>query len=385
MTLAAGLARSALSPFGGVVADRYPRRAVVLWGTAALGALSAAAAALYLTANLTVALLGALGGLRGVIQAASGPALQAALPEAVPDAELLPTAVMLNATASGLARLVFPAAGGALLAIPHQGAAIVFLAVAAAYGLAGVNVARMRLRGVATPAPAGHGWRAMGRNLAEGAGEIRRHRALALALAVGLVCFTVGFPYFSLLPVVAVTNLRIGSVGLGLLYAADGAGGIAGTLVMARLRSQPAALARVQLRSGLLFVAALALLGLGSRLGWTVGTCLAVVACGASSDVLLAVNRVLLLTLSRPAQHGRVMGVAMVGQGLQPVMLLPLTGLAALTSTPTVLMGCAVVVAAGLLGTGGRLIATLAAPAAAQAEWSDGRSPAVEPGCSGLR
>ncbi|WP_243715235.1 MFS transporter [Micromonospora sp. KC207] len=129
--------------FGGVVADRIPRR-LVLVGSNMLGAFTqAAVAALVLTGTATIPLLLVLAGANGIVSALAQPASAALAPQTVPPELIQPASAItrLGMNAGMIGGAVF---GGILVAAvgPGWGLAVDALAFAvAAAAFAGVRVA----------------------------------------------------------------------------------------------------------------------------------------------------------------------------------------------------------------------------------------------------
>ena len=110
---------------GGVLADRWPRTRVMLWGQCAVAVVSAvfwiAQASGVLTPGLILALVACLGALAGLIL----PSRLAMASTLVPTGQL-PTALAVNSTAFNLSRFLGPAIAGVLLI--WTGAGVIFAA-----------------------------------------------------------------------------------------------------------------------------------------------------------------------------------------------------------------------------------------------------------------
>jgi MFS family permease len=148
--------------FGGVVADRIPRR-LVLVGSNMLGALTqAAVAALVLTGSATVPLLLVLGGANGIVSALAQPASAALAPQTVPP-ELIQSAsaiIRLGMNAGMIGGAVF---GGILVAAvgPGWGLAVdafTFAIAATAFAQVRVAAPREATTGTSIVADLREGW-----------------------------------------------------------------------------------------------------------------------------------------------------------------------------------------------------------------------------------
>src|SRR6266513_3520040 len=103
-----------LAPFAGVVADRLPRRRVLLVTQALLGLLALALGVLVWTGAVTVPLVVLFAGGVGLVSALDVPTRQSFLVE-MTSAEDLPNAIALNSSIFNGARVVGPAIAGSLV------------------------------------------------------------------------------------------------------------------------------------------------------------------------------------------------------------------------------------------------------------------------------
>src|SRR2546422_8976621 len=108
-----------LAPFAGVVADRLPRRRVLLVTQSLLGLLALALGVLVWTGAVTVPLVVLCAGGVGLVSALDVPTRQSFLVE-MTSAEDLPNAIALNSSIFNGARLVGPALAGTLVAAPGE-------------------------------------------------------------------------------------------------------------------------------------------------------------------------------------------------------------------------------------------------------------------------
>ncbi|HEU4658362.1 MAG TPA: MFS transporter [Capillimicrobium sp.] len=124
LVLAAGTAPMALSVIaGGVVADRVPRRAVMVGADLLRLATQGATAVLLLTGTAEVWMLAALAAVTGVGSGFFNPASTGLLPEIVPPGDLQPAnALRSSATAAG--EIAGPVLAGVLVAVSSPGTAI---------------------------------------------------------------------------------------------------------------------------------------------------------------------------------------------------------------------------------------------------------------------
>src|SRR6516165_12024360 len=213
-----------LGPFGGAVADRYSRRAVLLAGDA-LRLLVMAAIAATVAAAGPVALVIAFTAVASAAGCAEKPAAMGLLPRLVGETRLGPANALLH-TVQDLGVLIGPAIGAILLGVAP--AWIAFLANGATFAVSAVLISTMR----PDAAPA-RGYASGVAQLAEGLRTVRTTAfAPWLIVVVAMVEFTYGAQTVQLV-VYARQSLGLGSDGYGVLLTA--AGGLVSALVNGRL------------------------------------------------------------------------------------------------------------------------------------------------------
>jgi MFS family permease len=213
--------------FGGAAAETWPRRRLILLTQGAFLVQAAALAALTLGGGVQVWHVVTLAGLFGVINAVDIPARQAFTVDLV-GREDLGNAVALDASIFNAARLVAPAAAGALVAGVGEGwcfalNAASFLGVIAALLL----MPEPGRRGVP---PAGEGMLARVR---DGIVFVAGHRPILALMAMLGLSGLMGMSFSVLMPVFADRVLGGGPEMLGLLMSGSGAGALLASLAVA--------------------------------------------------------------------------------------------------------------------------------------------------------
>ena len=206
-----------LGPLGGAIADRYPRRTVLVVGAVVRLALMLVLATV-VAVDGHVALVIGLVAVSSAAGSAERPAALALLPRLVGEARLGPANALLH-TVQDLGVVVGPAIGAVLLAVAS--APVAFLANAATFALSGLLFATLRKHRVTT---------AWSRGAADGVlAGIRTARVtpfvIPLFLLVAMVELTYGAQTVQLV-IYADRSLGLGDGGYGLLLAASGAGGL---------------------------------------------------------------------------------------------------------------------------------------------------------------
>jgi DHA3 family tetracycline resistance protein-like MFS transporter len=213
--------------FGGVLADRVPRRRLLLAADVLRCASLAGIGVLSLTGVIELWHVVALSVPYGIGQALFAPAWEATIPEIVPRGLLVQANSLQSLTEPVSYRFAGPAIGGLLVAGVGPGTA--FLIDAATFAFSGVCVWMMQTRPVLAEGPR----QAAHREIATGLRYVRSQPWLWATLAaasLGLLLFY--GPFEVLLPYFVRNELDAGAGGFGAILAASGIGSIAVALVL---------------------------------------------------------------------------------------------------------------------------------------------------------
>jgi MFS family permease len=221
------IAQVALMLPAGLVADRVPRRTVLLFTQVTMMLLAFTLALLAATGVLQVWHIGVLAFLLGVANAFDAPARQAIAVDLVDDRQDLSKAIMLNSVMFNSGRVVGPAVAGIVLGTLGTIWCFVlnglsFLAVIA--GLAFMRIAPRELH----PNKG-----SMSEQIAVGLRYVRDSVAVRTIILMLGVSSVFGNAYGTLLPVFAKDVLHVGERGLGALSAASGLGALVGAFALA--------------------------------------------------------------------------------------------------------------------------------------------------------
>ena len=213
VSLAAALPMIVVTPIGGAIADRFPRRRLLACTQTGMLLQALVLAALTLSGQVQLWHIILLSAANAILLATDNPTRQALLPDLVTPAQL-PSAVSLNSAVWSGAALVGPALGGVLLAPLTPGG--LFLVNAASY--LAVLYALVALKGVpdqpsARPDPVLAG-------VANGLRYARQDGLTRSVLLLLLVGSLFGRSYQTLMPIFARDVLGVGPTGYGLLLAA---------------------------------------------------------------------------------------------------------------------------------------------------------------------
>ncbi|KOU55518.1 MFS transporter [Streptomyces sp. MMG1533] len=231
--------------FGGVIADRFSTRRLMIGADLVRLGTQALAAALFYSGHVVLWEICAIGFANGVAGAVFQPGVASTVPRLASDVQGANGAIRI---AESVAQLAGPAAAGVLVGLASPGG--VFVAHAATYAVSALCLLLLRLPPL-TPGshPTGHGGSAFRADLVEGWREFRSRTWLWAVIAVW--CLYMIAVWGPTVPLVATKVVQEHGPGAyGLINSALGAGTVVGGFLALRLRP------RRMLRAG-----ALSLLG----------------------------------------------------------------------------------------------------------------------------
>jgi len=310
-----------LTPVSGLIADRFPRRRILLVTQAALSSTALAVGVLLLTGVLTLPLMYALAAVFGVATAFDNPARQAFVSDLV-GREDAANAVALNSASFNTARLIGPAAAG--LAIVWAGSGWVFVADAVSY-LSTIAVLLLMRREELVPRARATG----AQGFLDGFRYVRRRGDLVALFAMAFVigAFGMNFPIFA-----STMSLEFGhdADGFGLLSSMLAIGSLAGALLAAR---RARARLRVAITAALLF-------GLSCAVSAAMPTfwsyAVVSIAVGFCVISMLTTANGYVQTTAEPALRGRVLAIYMSLMMGGTVVGAPIVGWVAAVAGPRV-------------------------------------------------
>jgi len=227
------------SIFGGVFADRWPKRRVLLVTQTVSMIQALLLWTLIVTGTIQLWHLYVLAMLLGLTNSLGRPASQAFVVEMV-GREDLPNAIALNSSLSSLARIVGPGIGG--IVIVASSVTMLFLLNALSFlpvivGLALINGHKLHAQAL-RPTNASERQRTW-QSLREGVDYVWKTPAVLLViLVVGLVLLF-GSNFNVVLPLFATDVLHVGATGFGFLSAATGVGALISALWLAWGNQKP--------------------------------------------------------------------------------------------------------------------------------------------------
>ena len=308
--------------YGGVLADRYDKRRLLIAAQAAMGVLALLLGVLDLTGVVQLWHVYVLAFALGVATVVDTPVRQSFVSELV-GSDDLPNAVSLNSATFNSARIVGPALAG--LAISSVGTAWVFLANALSYVAVIVCLVRMRPQEMW---PTSRQPRAKGQ-LSEGVAYVRDRPQLYAPILLVFMVGTFGLNFQLTLALVAKQVFHTGAGAFGLLTSSLAAGSLLGALTSARRKGLPRS--RTMLAAALSFGLLEVMVGLAPTF---LTMALLLVPTGAAVLIFSTTVNALVQLGCAPEVRGRVMSIyVLVFLGGTPVGA-PLVGVVAQTFGP---------------------------------------------------
>jgi len=246
----------AFTLYGGMLADRYDKRKLLLVANLAYGIASLMLATLVATGVVRLWHVFVFAAVLGVATAIETPVRQAFVSELV-GVQLLPNALALSAATFNSARIVGPAIAGVGIALLGNGP--VFLVSTAATLAPVVGLWRMRPAELFREALPSRAERAEA-SIMDGLRHVWNRADLLLPIALMLVVGLAGFNFQVTLALLAKTVFHAGAASFGLLSTALAVGALGGALAGSGRRSRPSVY--LVLGSGVAFSVAEALTGI---------------------------------------------------------------------------------------------------------------------------
>jgi MFS family permease len=332
-----------LALFGGVIADRFPKRQLLTTTQTVMAIQATVLATLTVTGLINLPLIFILVAIQGAANALDMPARQAFAMEMVGPKDIA-NAVALNSSQLQATRLCGPALAGVILAA--FGASVCFYINAFSFVAVIIALLMMdpsRFYSAQRPKQA-----AMVKQLGEGLHYAVTTPDIFLAVITMAVIGTFGFNWQVTTPLIAQYVLHTSSVGYGLLTSSMAVGSLIAALCIAWLGR---ASRRLLLGGAFCFGAVMLAIGLSST--WLIILPLFLLQ-GVCSSIFTATNTSRLQLLSPPHLRGRVMSLStLLFAGSTPVGSLIIGSMAEATGVqPTV----ATMGGLCLLGVGGALL-----------------------------
>ena len=213
--------------WGGVIADRFPKRAMLVFTQCAASLISAVLAVLAITGVAQLWMIYGLVALMGIVQLLDNPSRSVFVSEIVGPRQLR-NAISLNASIFHLGALVGPALSGIAIVAVGSGWSIAANAVAAAIGAILIATIRQDQLLVAPRAPKAKG------QIREAARYVLAKPAMFWTFVMVLFVSMFGLPLPTLLAGMADTVFESGAQGYGLYNSLLAVGALSGALLSTR-------------------------------------------------------------------------------------------------------------------------------------------------------
>lgn len=300
-----------MAPVGGVAADRFDKRRLLLASQTILTFLALGNAILVHLGVIEIWHLFLIGVIQGITHPFTMPTRTALVPHLVSDRQI-PNALALDSTGRNINRVAAPALAGVLIAVNPT---LAFYAIFVAYAAATLTL---------TGLPSGFRGEALkGSAISElsvGFKYIAERKAILALMLLSFAIVILGMPFQQLLPVFQKEVLDVGPRALGFMFTAVGLGAIVGSLVAAYISERPDK-GRMQFGAGLMFGVGLTAFALSHD--YYLSLALLVVV-GFSSQGYLTINRILVMQHTERHLYGRVMSIYMMTWSLVPAAVLPI-------------------------------------------------------------
>lgn len=341
-------------PIGGVLADRFPKRNIILLSQFAQVLVSGSIATLVALDRIEFWMLIAASVVQGAAISVLAPSRLALIADLI-DRDRLTNALFLSSMSVQVTRVIGPATAGALIGVEkigiagvyYLGSAIAFLSVILTIGLPPGLPRRQSTR-----SPVG--------DIRDGLRYVGRRPELVRLLVVSVVVVMIGFPHVAFLPSMSEDIFGQGASGFGTMNTVAAVGAVVTTLSLANIERRK--LAAYQSGAGMLFGVSLVLLGIAPEFLVALAAMLFV---GATSMTFQTLNNSAVLSLADVEYHGRVQSLLMFSFSGFGLAALPLGILADAVGLRETMVGMGVVIVVFMLAAERwrRRVTTTALPA----------------------
>ncbi len=305
------LPNSFMSLIGGALADRIPKKRMIMFSQGGNFVMTALLAVLDITGVITFWQLLAFGVVNGSLMAINMPSRQAIISEVVPENKIM-NAVSLNNSGMNLTRILGPAVAGILIIFIDTSG--VFFLIAGIYVFSVLAMLMIK----AGEAPA-HSRKSVVGDIKEGFTYTAADPTLRGLVIMAFIPSLFGFTYFALMPAWAREALNVQSDDLGYLMTVMGVGALVGTVILASVRNFS--------RRGMLLLMAALVWGMGmatfSQMTSFAGALPFLFLVGLLSSVYMSLNMTLLQIYASKEMRGRVMSLSMMTFGVMPLSAVP--------------------------------------------------------------
>ena len=294
--------------FLGVLADRIERRISQIAVTVVMASTSGVMALLAYSGHLAIWQLAMASFINGVGWATDNPVRRVMIGEVVGN-QKMGVAMSIDVGTNNASRMLGPTLGGLLLAtVGIQGAFMlsVLLYATSLVGILGLNYRNTKTLNESTSVLA---------RLREGLAFVRGDRRLIGTFLVTIIYNMFGWPFISLVPVIAHDRLHLNSLWTGVLASGDGVGAFIGAAVIACV-AKPQAYARIYIGGVISYLVMLTVFALVTE---PISSGAALVLTGIGGSGFSIMQATLVYLAAPPDMRSRVLGVLSVCIGTGPI------------------------------------------------------------------
>tara|TARA_B100000959_G_scaffold200093_1_gene209385 strand:+ start:563 stop:1825 length:1263 start_codon:yes stop_codon:yes gene_type:complete len=324
------------SLYGGVLADRLPKKLVIVWAQALNCVATVVMAVIIFSESVTFWDFIYFGFFNGTILALSMPARQAFVPELIKET-LVFAAMGLNTAGWNLARIIGPAFAGLLIALiaggdktSHFGVGVVYIVIAVLYFVSAVTILFIDRAGRVKRDDQGSALE----DMREGIRYVWSNPPVFGLIVLSIIPFVFGMPLNTLLPAFNEEILGGHADDLGFLVSSMGLGAIIGSFMMATMGD-------LKRKGTWLIITCVGWGALTSAFGMAKTYTLAVVLIaflGWFSSWNMSMNRGMMQMRIDDHMRGRVMSIDMMSHGLMPLGVFPISWVAEVYDVGTALV-----------------------------------------------
>ena len=316
--LAFGVPQLLLGLWGGVLADRLPKRNLLVVCQAIIALNSAWMAAMIELDMAEFWMLIVAGVVQGAGFAFIGPARQAFIGDLV-GRDAIGNAVVLQQLSMNSTRVIGPSVAGAFIAIPLIGVGGVYMLTTLGFIIASATMLRLP-PGNPKPQPDGATRQSPLAEMVDGVRYVAARPSVALLILTSFFVVMIGFPYQSFLPSVSKDVYGAGASGLGTLSSVGAIGAVVATILVATYAGHRRAWL-FQPALAVAFGASLLLLGFAPNLLSGLAAMLLV---GGLASAFQSLNNSLTMTFTDAEYQGRVQSISMLSWSLFGLVALPI-------------------------------------------------------------
>jgi len=300
ISLGFGVPMLAFSLMGGMAADRYSKRTILMISQTTMLIAAVIMAVLVISGIIRIWHMILVSCVMGTAFTFHMPARQSFVAELISPARLI-NAIGLSSAGMNACRVIGPGLAGWLISKPWMDIGGVYVLMAIMSAVVVLSLRKIVDHGTDANARDTTGAKAV----MDGITYIRRNPALVVLLILSIAPIILGMPFQALMPVFAKNVFGVGPEGLGFLMMANGIGAVVGSMAVASVRrlKRPGI---IQLALGVSLGLSLAVFAFCSS--YHIGLVMMAIV-GVISSAYLSLNATLIMDITDKRYYGRVMSI----------------------------------------------------------------------------